>query len=188
MIEKLTNVLLTGEPGMGKTTLIQTVLSELNLDAGGFFTQEIKSGKTQKGFQMITLDGKQAILAHINKKSSYKVGKYGVDLNVMTEIAVPALKKALEQNELIVVDEIGKMECFCIEFRDIVMRCLDSKKLVFGSIQSFASPFINTISNREDLVRITVTEENRNQLLENIIELFKRISPEKQAKKNRKKR
>ncbi|MBN1355286.1 NTPase [bacterium] len=174
----ITNVLLTGEPGVGKTTLIHKVLELLHLNAGGFYTQEIKSGKTRKGFQLITLDGRQSVLAHVNKKSSYKVGKYGVDLNVMTDLAVPTLKEALEKSDLIVIDEIGKMECFSIEFRDIVARALDSGKPVFGSMQNFASPFINAIANRSDIVRVTVTEQNRDQLLSNIVELIRRILPE----------
>ncbi|MBN1552119.1 NTPase [bacterium] len=187
MTQKFKNVLLTGEPGIGKTTVIQAVLADFNLDAGGFFTQEIRSGKTRKGFQLITLDGQQAILAHINKKSSYKVGKYGVDLNVMADIAVPAIKKALQNCDLVLIDEIGKMECFCIEFRDMVMRCLDGPKPLFGSIQNFASPFINAITNRDDIVRIMVTEENRNHLPGNIIELFRRIIPSKPSKNPKKK-
>ena len=183
---KLKNILLTGEPGVGKTTVIQNILAELTVAAGGFFTQEIKTGKTRKGFELITLDGNQAVLAHSSQKSTYKVGKYGVDLNVLNDVAVPSLKQALASKELIIIDEIGKMECFSMEFRDMVTRCLDSDKPVLGSIQNFASPFINTITNRDDIVRITVTLDNRNQLVEKIIELFKRIIPEKPGKKFRK--
>ncbi len=188
MTEKLTNILLTGEPGVGKTTLIRKVLEKLPLDIGGFFTQEIKSGKTRKGFQLITLSGEQSVLAHVNKKSSFKVGKYGVDTTVLRDIAVPAMKSALDTKHMILIDEIGKMECFSIEFRDMVTRCLDSSKIVFGSIQNFSSPFINSVMNRKDIVRVQVTPENRDLLPDNIIELFKRMTSEKTTKKQRKKR
>ena len=180
------NVLLTGEPAVGKTTIILEALKALNINAGGFFTHEIRSGKTRKGFQLITLDGEQAVLAHSSKKSSYKVGKYGVDLKVMCDLAVPAMKKALEENDLIVIDEIGKMECFSIEFRDMVTRCLDSKKPVLGSMQNFANPFINQLNNRDDIVRIQVTETNRDMLPGNLAELIKRLLPHKDS--SRKKR
>jgi nucleoside-triphosphatase len=186
MTAKFKNIFLTGEPGVGKTSIIQKVLGEISLDAGGFFTQEIKTGKTRKGFELLTLDGQQGILAHINQKSTYKVGKYGVDIRVMTEVAIPSLKRALDEKELILIDEIGKMECYSVEFRDIVTRCLDSQKVVFGSIQNFASPLTNAIANRPDIVKITVTLENRNLLPDKIIELFRRLLPPKPAKKVRK--
>lgn len=183
------NFLLTGEPGIGKTTIIKAILSEIHLDAGGFITEEMRSGKTRKGFQLMTLDGKQAIMASLSKKSTYKVGKYGVDLDVLKNIAVPSLSKALDEKKLIVVDEIGKMECFSKEFRDMVERCLNAPKPVLGTIQNFASPFINSVTNRQDIVIITVTEDNRNELAANIIEILKQFqSASKPAKKKSKKK
>ena len=93
------NFLLTGEPGVGKTTIIKAILSEITLNAGGFFTEEIRSGKTRKGFQLITLDGKQATLASAGKKSTYKVGKYSVDLDVLRNLAIPSLLSAGQDKE-----------------------------------------------------------------------------------------
>lgn len=185
MSGKFKNIFLTGEPGVGKTAIILKVLADLAFKAGGFYTQEIKSGKTCKGYDLVTLDGKQGIVAHINHKSTYKVGKYGVDLSVLNEVAVPALKRSLENDDILVIDEIGKMECFSLEFRDMAVRCLDSSKPVLGTIQNFASPFINLITNRDDIVRITVTEQNRDQLVSKIIELFKHLMPSKAVKKTR---
>ncbi|HPQ39598.1 MAG TPA: NTPase [bacterium] len=192
MSTAIKNFLLTGEPGVGKTTIIMEILGELSVQAGGFFTQEIKSGKTRKGFQLITLDGQQAVLASLTKKSTYKVGKYAVDLDVMTDVAVPALAKALQSSDLIVIDEIGKMECFSKEFRDMVIRCLDSNTPVLGTIQNFASPFINTITNRSDLVMINVDAANRDDmpvnmqvLMEEILKTRKAGDPKRRSKGNR---
>jgi nucleoside-triphosphatase len=186
MAAKLKNIFLVGESGVGKTTILQKVLSELHLNAGGFFTQEIQAGKTHKGYELLTLNGEQGVLAHTNQKSTYKVGKFGVDLKVMTDIAIPSLKDALEHKDLILIDEIGKMECFSSEFRDMVSRCIDSPKPVLGSMQNFASPLINTLTNRDDIVRITVTQANRDQLPGKIAELFKHLIPSKSIKKVRK--
>ncbi|MBN1296504.1 AAA family ATPase [bacterium] len=185
---RYTNFLLTGESGVGKTTIIMEVLGELNVRAGGFFTQEIKSGKTQKGFQLVTLDGQQAVLASLTKKSTYKVGKFAVDIDVMTQLAVPALVQALGASDLIVIDEIGKMECFSKEFRDIVTRCLDSDTPVLGTIQNFASPFINTITNRPDVVMITIDTANRDDMPVNLQVLMEEILKGKKAAGGRKSR
>lgn len=181
MCAAISNFLLTGEPGIGKTTIIMEVLGDLDVKAGGFFTQEIKSGKTRKGFQLITLDGQQAVLASVTKKSTYKVGKYAVDLDVMTDVAVPALVNALNDADLIVIDEIGKMECFSKEFRDIAIRCLDADTPVLGTIQSFASPFINAITNRGDLAIINVDTGNRDDMPVNLLVLMEEILKARKA-------
>ena len=185
MAGTINNVLLTGEPGVGKTTIIMKVVEALHIQFGGFFTQEIRSGKTRKGYELITLSGDRAILAHAGKKSSYKVGRYGVDLKVLTELAVPELKRALSKCDAVLIDEIGKMECYSMEFRDLVQRCLDAPKPVFGSMQNIANPFINTLNNRTDIVFINVTESNRDALPENIMEVLRRITPKKTNKKIR---
>lgn len=189
MNPKINNFLLTGEPGIGKTTIIMNILGEITVKAGGFMTQEIRSGKTRKGFHLITLDGQQAVLAALNKKSTYKVANYGVDIEVMTQYAVPALQKALESADLIVIDEIGKMECFSKEFRDMAIRCLDSPKPVLGSIQNFASPFTNLITNRDDVAIITVDHSNRDEMALNMQVLLEQLfqGGNKQADRNRQK-
>jgi nucleoside-triphosphatase THEP1 len=48
------NVLLTGEPGVGKTTLIVRILGVIqNLRAAGFYTREIRQGSIRKGAGII---------------------------------------------------------------------------------------------------------------------------------------
>ncbi|MBN2053919.1 NTPase [bacterium] len=181
----LKNILLTGEPGVGKTTIIKMVLEELPVIAAGFFTEEIHAGKTTKGYMLTTLTGEEMVMAHVNKKSTYKVGKYGVDVKMFEKVGVPILEEALKQQApLIVVDEIGKMECFSKHFRDVIVRCLDSSIPVLGTLQNFASPLVNCVLNRDDVVLIQVTPENRNALAGNISELVKRfIKPVAKKKK-----
>ena len=74
-------LLLTGPPGIGKTTVIRTVLSGIKIKAGGFYTQEMRRGGRRVGFDMKTLDGEKRVLAHIDKRGEYRVGRYGVDLD-----------------------------------------------------------------------------------------------------------
>ncbi|MGB3975666.1 MAG: nucleoside-triphosphatase [bacterium] len=190
MSTNITNFLLTGESGVGKTAIILNVLKELDksVKVGGFVTRAIRSGKAGKGVLLTTLDGRQAVLASLNKKSTYKIGNYGIDVEVMSNLAVPSLTAALETADLIVIDEIGKMECFSKEFRDTVLRCIESPQLVLGTIQAFASPFINTLTNREDVAVIPVDMSNRNDMALNILALidewFQSRQKSKPSKKN----
>jgi len=73
--------LLTGRPGTGKTSLIKEAASAAGGKAGGFYTEEIRSGGSRQGFRLITLDGDEAVLAHINIPSPHRVSRYGVDVS-----------------------------------------------------------------------------------------------------------
>ena len=99
--------LLTGKPGTGKTTLIKKAIAGMDNRAGGFFTEEIREHGIRQGFRIVTLDGQDAVLAYINLKSPYRVGKYGVDRDNLEKIGVSAIERAVEYCDLVVIDEIG---------------------------------------------------------------------------------
>ncbi len=103
-------ILLTGRPGCGKTTLIQRVVKNLALPAGGFYTKEIRRRGVRVGFKLITLGGKEAVFADVNFKTSERVGKYGLDLAKLETVGVPAIHEAISAQQLVVIDEIGPME------------------------------------------------------------------------------
>ncbi len=117
--------LLTGRPGTGKTSLIKQVVAQMKGKAGGFYTEEIRSQGVREGFRLVTLDGEQAILAHVNIHSPYRVSKYGVDVEALERVGVPALQRAAQQCDLVVIDEIGKMELFSPRFREAVSQVID---------------------------------------------------------------
>jgi len=127
------HILVTGPPRCGKSTLIERVVRQLDRPATGFFTRELRTGERRVGFAIETLDGKRGILAHQDLRSRYQVGKYGVNLADIDGIAVPSLVPSGTE-ELVVVDEIGKMECFSRLFRDALIRVLNSSHRVLGSI------------------------------------------------------
>jgi nucleoside-triphosphatase len=68
--------LLTGKPGTGKTSLIKQAIAGMQGKAGGFYTEEIRSGGVRQGFRLVTLDVEEAILAHLDIRSQHRVGKY----------------------------------------------------------------------------------------------------------------
>ena len=110
--------LLTGIPGAGKTSLIKQVVAGMRGRAGGFYTEEIRTTGVRQGFRLVTLDGKDVTLSHVNLHSQYRVGKYGVDIDSLDRIGVPALHQAARQSHLVVIDEIGKMELLSASFRE----------------------------------------------------------------------
>jgi nucleoside-triphosphatase len=158
------HILITGPPRCGKSTLIERVVRRLDRPATGFFTRELRTGERRVGFAIETLDGKRGILAHQDLRSRYQVGKYGVNLADIDGIAVPSLVPSGPE-ELVVVDEIGKMECFSRLFRDTLIRVLDSSHRVLGSIALKGDRFIEGIKGRDDVLLIGLKEVNREEAL-----------------------
>ncbi len=114
--------LLTGRPGTGKTSLIKEAVARYRSRAGGFYTEEIRSQGTRLGFKLVTLDGQEAVLSHVGIQSPYRVGKYGVDVGSLERVGVATLRQAVKERDLIVVDEIGKMELFRLDSRRLSWR------------------------------------------------------------------
>jgi len=162
-------ILLTGEPGCGKTTLIRRVLANLSYPAGGFYTQQVREGGTRKGFEIVTLDGRRAILAHVNIRGPKRIGKYGVNLTALDGLAVPALLQAIHSHKIVIVDEIGPMELLSERFRDAVMRMMQSDTTVLGTLVQRSTPFTDQIKAFPGVVLIQVKPDNRDELPEQII-------------------
>ena len=160
--------LLTGRPGTGKTSLIKQAVSEFNGEAGGFYTEEIRSQGMRLGFKLVTLDGQEAILAHVDIHSPYRVSKYGVDIDSLDRVGVSALNQAAEQCDLVVVDEIGKMELFSANFREAVLQIIGGGKRVLGTIMLNANPWADTIKRQPQVNLVEVTRVNYHQVLDDL--------------------
>jgi len=161
--------LLTGKPGTGKTSLIKQAIAGLRGKAGGFYTEEIRRGGEREGFRLVTLDGQETILAHINIHSPHRVGKYGVDIDSLDRVGVSALNQAAEECNLVVVDEIGKMELFSADFREAIWQIINSGKKVLGTIMFKANPWADRIKRQPQVNLVEVTRANRHRVLEELL-------------------
>lgn len=154
---------------MGKTTIIKRALENVHLGAGGFFTEEIKSGGTRQGFKIITLDGHSAILSHVDIKGRNRVGKYGVDTESLDRVGVSALQKAIRECDIVVIDEIGKMELFSPNFRETVLQALSGGKRVLGTIMLAPHPWADEVKRNPNVTTVTVTRTNREEVFKRVL-------------------
>ena len=169
--------LLIGSPGTGKTTIIKQVVNNWRGSAGGFYTEEIRAGGVRQGFRIVTLDGKSAILAHVNIKSPHRVSKYRVDVESLDKVGVSAIREATHKCEMVVIDEIGKMELFSDAFKEAALEAINSGKRVLGTIMLSSHPWADEIKRHPHVAVITLTRENRNQVLEQMLKFVE--SPER---------
>lgn len=157
-------LLITGVPGVGKTTVIRRVKG---LFAGkrvrGFLTDEIRNERGERlGFQIETLDGQIARLAGVGLRSHHHVGRYGVDLDALNAVAVSAL--ALEERAIYLIDEIGKMECLSGAFIDAVARLLDAACPVIATVAQRGKGFIAEVKRHPRAETWEVTRANRDAM------------------------
>ena len=166
------NILITGLPGVGKTTLIKKVSEQLRvLHPVGFYTAEIREKGVRKGFELISFDGRSGILSHTDIKGPYMVGKYGVDIKGFEDFleSVPFLNPA---TNLIVIDEIGKMECLSRKFIGLIKNILDSEKQVIATIALKGGGLIEETKKRDDIRIIEITQSNRESLVSEVLKLL----------------
>lgn len=154
-------VLIEGRPGVGKTTVARRV-GEL-VDARGFVTGELREGRRRVGFAVETLDGERTILAHVDLPGPPRVGKYGVDLEAFERLAVPVLERVCD-GDVVVVDELGKMELASDRFVAAFERMLERPVTLVATVHVFAHPFTDGLRRRPDVEVIQVTSANRDRL------------------------
>jgi len=163
-------LLLTGQPGTGKTALIKEALARTKVKGGGFYTEEIRTGTIRQGFRIVTLDGHEAILAHVGISSPYQVSKYRVDTDALDKVGVSALRQALRESDLIVIDEIGKMELLSPQFKEAVTQAINSGRKVLGTIMLNPHPFADEIKRHPEVETLLVTRDDRNDVMNKILD------------------
>ena len=164
------SILLTGPPRCGKTTLIKQVVAGYTDPSGGFYTKEICEGDRRVGFEVVTLDGQRGVLAHVDIQSRYRVGKYGVDLTALEDLGVGAIRCALDEKRLVVIDEIGPMETFSQTFCQVVSKAIAGDAKVLGTIVKRSTTFTDTLKQMPQVKLIDVRSDNRDELADWILQ------------------
>jgi nucleoside-triphosphatase len=159
-------LLLTGHPGVGKTTVIQQVAAVLGPRAGGFYTEEISGPGGRKGFRLVTLDGREAVMAHVDIRTRHRVGRYGVDVATLDSVGVAAIRKAIDSRDAtaVVIDEIGKMEMFSGEFRGAVLKAMSSSKIVVATVMQKNHDWVSALKAMPQVTVWEITEANRDAM------------------------
>jgi nucleoside-triphosphatase len=159
------NLLLTGSPGCGKTTVLERVLEQLgDLRLAGFLTLELREHGQRVGFEAVGLGGRRVVLAHVRYQSRVSVGRYGVEPDRLIPLIEEELSRPLGAVDAYLIDEIGKMECHCPQFIEAIRRILEEPVQVVATIALRGGGFIAEVKNRPEVQIVEVTNGNRQAL------------------------
>ena len=169
------NFLISGLPGIGKTTLIKKLAVSLSpYNPQGFYTEEILQDGERKGFHLRSLGGESIILAHVINDSPHKIGKYRVDLDAFEDF-LDALHITSSPESPVIIDEIGKMECLSPKFVKKVQEILDGENPVIATIAHTDGGIKGKVKAREDAELFKMNLINRNVLEGEILDVMRRL-------------
>ncbi|UCE40031.1 MAG: AAA family ATPase [Candidatus Aminicenantes bacterium] len=168
----VTNLLIVGLPRSGKTTLIKKILlvDSIGKKAMGFLTEEVREGGQRIGFHLITVpEGRIGLLSQKGLPSSHCVGRYGVDIDVLEEMGCQVILQAMDTENIILVDEIGKMELFSDKFRTALIDALNSPQKVLATIMERPNAFADGIKKRSDVRLLYLTREKFGDVFQEVL-------------------
>ena len=166
-------ILLTGQPGVGKTTVIQRLVRKAGDRAGGFYTREIREEGKRRGFEIITFDGMRDVLALKSSKGRFAdevaFKSYKINLDGIDQVAVPALIRARDQGKILFVDEIGPMEIHSDLFCRTIEQLLENDGVTLvGTIVRRPHRFADRVKRHPRVKLVDITPKNRDGVVEEV--------------------
>jgi len=169
---------ITGLPRSGKSAVMEKVLSMLvdertreislrggqeTIIVGGMRTEPIVEGGERLGYKVIDIvTGAEAVMAHKSIDSRLRVLGYGIDIEALDTVAIPAIEYARDECEVIVIDEIGKFTVESEDFVNIVRSALQVDKPTLLTLHKKSRhPLLQDIRRRDDGRILEVTPVNR---------------------------
>jgi len=171
---------ITGLPRSGKSAVMQKVVSMLSDERveemrargddveaakllGGMRCEPLVEDGERVGFKCINYQtGEEAVMAHKKIDSRTRVLGYGIDPEALDRVAVPAIREAMEEYEVIVIDEIGKFSVESEAFVEIVRKAMEVDKPTLVTLHKKSRhPLLQDIRRRDDARILEVTPVNR---------------------------
>lgn len=168
---------ITGLPGAGKTTALLSAIDMLKRDdlkIGGMLNEPIMDGRYRVGFTTKNfMTGETETFALNTIESKIMVGKIGVDISKLESVGVSAIKQACEECDIIIIDEVGKIEVESELFCQVVKDALDvDKPMILTLHKKSRNPLLQDIRRRDDVRILEVTPTNRALLPHKIVRLM----------------
>ncbi len=164
-------VAISGQPGTGKTKTVLRIakMIEDKFKIGGFTTNPIREDGEITGFNLKDFTtGEEELSASVLWDVKPKIPgmnpesrPLGIRLDAVNRIATASVEKAIEESDLILVDEVGKLVSESKEFSAILKETLKcGKPMLITMHKRSRNPLLQSIRKRDDLRTLEVTPIN----------------------------
>ena len=164
-------VAISGQPGSGKTRAVLRIakMIEEKFHIGGFTTNPILEENELVGYNLKNyITGEEELSASVRWDVKPRIpGKtpestpLGIRLDAVNRIATASVEKAIEESDLILVDEVGKLVSESKEFSLILKEALKcGKPMLITMHKRSRNPLLQSIRKRDDLRTLEVTPIN----------------------------
>lgn len=162
-------ILLSGEPRVGKTTALKKIIQQIGeCNCIGFYTEEIRDEFDRVGFDCVSIDGRRKRIADVNLHSDIRMGRYGIDIETFEDFALQILNNSSTSSKIIIIDEIGTIQLLSAKFKQEINNMLTGPNCVLGTIFYNKHPDIDEIKRIPGVQIYTLTNDNRNTIIEQI--------------------
>ena len=163
------HILICGEVGVGKSTLIQRLLLQCNRPLYGFITKKLEPD--EKGFHPIYIHPagvRERRFDEDNLIGTCDRRIHNIHLEVFNTLGVDYLQA--KPDGIILMDELGFMEAQAEAFTRAVMDALDGDTPVIAAVKArFDVPFLNEVRAHKKGLLYMITPENRDRVYEELL-------------------
>ncbi|MEA4914732.1 MAG: nucleoside-triphosphatase [Christensenella sp.] len=162
------HILICGEVGVGKSTLIQRLLAQSTRPLYGFITKKLDPD--EDGFHPIYIHpagGRERRFNEENLIGTCDRRIHNINLDVFNTLGVDYLQA--KPGGIILMDELGFMEAKAEAFTRAVMEALNGDIPVIAAVKArFDIPFLNEVRAHKKAKLYMIMPQNREQLFEEL--------------------
>lgn len=160
---KVARILLTGEPRVGKSTVIEKIIRKHSIDSY-VLAKEIRKKNERIGFKLITPKEDCQFAYRKVLPLTPRVGRYWIDVDLINKVCIPAVEKAMAKKNLFVFDEFGAMQMLSRQLKNKVYKLLESNMPLLTTITKADFRWARKIKSYKNIEVIEVTRKNRKSL------------------------